>query len=83
MLGGMDMKQPRLHGVHHALGQHQVALVTRGDEHTMTAVKTLLGAQVEPAFDLFVQASHGQHFAMLVERPGHCNVLQQRQARQR
>ena len=80
MLHGPQVKAPLRHGLHDARLQHQVALVARRDEHTVAAVQTVLYAQVEPAFNLFIQAAYGQYVAMLVESTGNGNVLQQRHA---
>ena len=78
--GSVDVEAPGGYCLDHARRQHQVALVAGGDQHAVAAVQTVLYAQVEPAFDLFIQAAHGQYVAMLVERTGDGNVLQQRHA---
>ena len=79
---GVDMEQPAFHSVQHAAVQHQVALVAGGNEHALGAVQPRRRAGAEPAFDLCVDAAHGQHFTVLVEGAGDGNALAQRQPRQ-
>ncbi|MDT4867591.1 hypothetical protein FQZ97_1025130 [compost metagenome] len=60
-----------------------MAQVARGHQHALVAVQARGFADAEPAFDLFVDAAHGQHLAVLVERARDRDALVERHTRER
>ena len=80
---GVDVKAALCHGVHHGGVEHQVAQVALGNQHALLAVQPGGLAHAKPALYFFVDAAHRQHLAVLVERAGDGNALQQRHTRQR
>ncbi len=64
------MKDAGIHRFDHVLAQHHVVLVDLRNNDAMAAVQATGLADVEEAFDLFVDAADGLHLAVLVHRAG-------------
>jgi len=62
--------------------EHQVAAVASRDQHSLTAVQSGSGTDIEIPFDLLVDAADRQHLAVLVEGPGDRDALLERQTGQ-
>ncbi len=53
-------------GLHHIRAQHEVLDVVRRQQDTLFTIQTAGLADVEESFDLFVDATHHLHLAVLI-----------------
>ena len=65
-----DVEAAGAAGLDHGAFQHEVFDVVGRDQHALFAVEAARGADVEEAFDLFVDAADGLHAAVLIDRAG-------------
>ena len=73
-----DMKSSRGHRLQHILAQHQILDVGLRHQHALRARQTLDAAHIKESFNLFVDSADRLDISLLVHRPGHGNVLPQR-----
>jgi hypothetical protein len=80
MLCGVNVKLSLCDSIHHVLAEHQMMTVATGNQGALCAVQALGFAGAKEAFDFFVHATHGQNFAVLIDRTRDRNILFEWQA---
>ena len=80
MLRRMDMKQALADRFDYLVVEHQMATVAMRNQHALAAVQSGSSADVEIAFDFFIDAAYREHIAVQVERAGHSDALLERQS---
>ena len=79
----MDMKPLRGHRLDYPGIEHEVTLVSLGNQYPLCAIEAHALTASEKTFDLLVDAPHRQQVALGIERAGHGNALRHRHSGQR